>query len=239
MKIQAKQLGWLKMGDFCPRCLWLMLKHPLPDNSVYNSPPARIFRQFENFVQRSISQVMQQTKRLPSWLSSALETSFPSMPNVQEVCTQKTLSMRVGDAELIGRADILCRLDDGTFFIGDFKLSQPSERYTPFYETQLNAYAFLTRRQLNLKVSRLALIYFELDEQSIAMPSIVGIMAPIKCIVQPVTVWSDDEVIMLLKQMVNLLSLDQPPEPSSNCCRCRQDLAQWAQMLVDWLVVES
>ncbi len=239
VKIAAKELGWLKMSDFCPRCLWLMQKHSLPEETVYASPPARVFRQFEEFVQRSIRKVMQQTGELPSWLTNAFRTPLPSVPKIHEVHIQRTWLVKVGDAELTGRADILCQLEDGTWLIADFKLSQPSTKFVPFYETQLNAYAFLARRGQNLKVNHLALIYFEFDERTVAMPSIGGIMAQMKCTVQPVAVWRDEEVEALVKKMADLLSLDQPPEPKPNCHKCREDLMHWAQMLVDWLKVES
>lgn len=216
-----------------------MQKHSLPEETVYASPPARVFRQFEDFVQRSIREVMQQTGQLPSWLVNALQTALPSMPKVQKVQIQQTWSVQVGDAELTGRADILCHLTDGTWLIADFKLSQPSTKFVPLYETQLNAYAFLARRKQNLQVSSLALIYFEFDERTVAMPSMGGIMAPMKCTAQPVAVWSDEEVEALVEQMVNLLSLEQPPDPRPGCHKCREDLMHWAQMLADWLMVES
>lgn len=239
VKIAAKQLGWLKMGDVCQRCLWLMQKHPLPEDSVYASPLSSIFRRFENFIQNSISHVMQQTRKLPSWLANALQNAFPSMPDVQSVLFPKMWSVQVGSAELTGKADILCRLEDETWLIADFKLSKPSTNYKPLYETQLNAYAFLAKKQQKLTISHLALIYFEFDEQSVAMPTISGIMAPIKCTVHPVAVWGDDEIVALVRQMSDLLSLQQPPDPKPDCPRCRQDLAHWAQMLAEWLMVES
>lgn len=237
-RITAKQLGWLKMVDVCPRCLWLMQKHPLPEESVYSSPLSRIFRQFEGFVQRSIIQVTQQTGNLPLWLVKELQKVFPSMPNVRSVLTQKSWSVQVNDVELRGVADILFQLEDDTYFIADFKLSRPSDRYAPLYETQLNAYAFLAR-QNQLPVSRLALIYFELDERTVAMATNDSIMAPMKCIVQPVDIWGDDEIKALVREMSDLLSLQKPPDPKPDCRGCRQDLLHWAQMLTEWLVVES
>jgi len=240
VRIAAKQLGWLKMEDYCPRCLWLMQKHPLPEDTIYTSPLSRIFRQFEDFINRSATQGMQQTSQLPSWLSSALRKEFPSMPGVRQmVIPTSWWSLTMGSATLTGKPDVLMQLEDGTWLIADYKLSQPSGRYAPLYETQLNAYAFLAKRLQGLKVSRLALIYFELDERGVAMPTMSGIMTPMKVSVQPVEVWDEEEVIALVEQMAKLLSREQPPEPKPDCSRCGKDLWDWAQALVDWLMLES
>ncbi|MFN3421016.1 MAG: PD-(D/E)XK nuclease family protein [Armatimonadota bacterium] len=229
LKIAAKQLGWLKMEDFCPRCVWLMQRHPIPQGSVYDSPLSQFFRRFENFVQQLVK------GGIPSWLSMALQTAFPSMPSVRRMLIPPTWSLRVGGGLLTGRPDVLWELEDGTLFIADYKLSQPSTRFAPLYETQLNAYALMAKRQQKSKVSHLALIYFELSEEG--LPPTENLELPIKCTVQPVSVWDEGEVEALVEEMVGLLSQPQPPPPKPNCQRC-EPLTKWAQILADWFRVE-
>lgn len=237
VRIAAKQLGWLKMEDFCPRCVWLMQRHPIPQGSVYDSPISRFFSQFESFVQQSVRQRMEQAGEIPSWLSTALKIAFPSMPPVRRTLNPPTWSLRVEEGILTGKADVLLELADGTWLIADYKLSQPSTRFAPLYETQLNAYALMAKRQQKLAVSHLALIYFEPDERMFSPTP--NLTLPMRCTVQPVSIWDESEVEALAKEMVNLLSQSQPPSPKPGCQKCGSDLTEWAQMLAVWFLVES
>ena len=237
VKIPAKQLGWLKMEDFCPRCVWLTHRHPIPQSSVYYTAMSRFFNQFEDFVQQSVRQGMNQTGNIPSWLSMALQTAFPSMPPVRRMLNPTTWTVRVGEGLLTGKPDVIWELADGTWLIADYKLTQPSTRFNPLYETQLNAYALMAKRLQKLAVSRLALIYFEPDER-LSSPT-ANLTLPMRCTVQPVPVWDESEVEALVREMVELLSQPQPPSPKPGCQRCGSDLTEWAQMLAVWFLVES
>ncbi|WP_456338958.1 PD-(D/E)XK nuclease family protein [Fervidibacter sacchari] len=235
LSVPAKELGWLVRDDFCPRCFWLLQKHKIPEGTLYETRFIRFINQFDRFVKGVISNSVHQDKELPDWLYNPLRQVLPNLPQVQKVIEPSLWEAEVRGFRLTGRADTLWQLEDGTFIIADYKLSQPGGVFQKFYEAQLNAYAFLASRQSPpIKVSHLLLIYFSLDEQGY-VPSWGSANFPFQCSVVSVDIWDYRDVEELVERAGKLLSLPSPPNPAPNCNRCGENLTIWAQQLVAYL----
>lgn len=235
LSLQAKELGRLVLDDFCPRCFWLLQKHKIPEGTLYETRFARFINQFDHFIRSVISDLFHQQGELPDWLYNPLKEVLPDLPRVQRVIEPTNWQADVRGFRLSGRPDSLWELEDGTFIIADYKLSQPGGSFQKFYEAQLNAYALLAARQNPpIKIRHLVLIYFSLDEKGL-VSSLGNAYFPFRCSVRSVGVWDFREVEELVERAGQLLSQSSPPNPAENCNKCGGELMAWAQQLVTYL----
>lgn len=122
---------------------------------------------------------------------------------------------------IVGRFDIVARLDDGSYAVLDFKTGDPSEEKSSMYSRQLHAYAYALEHPeegaLDLHpVSKLGLVYFTPDHCERTGPErqIIGGQ------MQWVEVSLDaEEFLQFLAEVVRLL--DGPlPKPDPECEWC-------------------
>jgi hypothetical protein len=121
-----------------------------------------------------------------------------------------------------GRFDIVIKLDDGTFVVGDFKTGNPNEEKSLMYGRQLHSYAYALEKPdegaLSLgPISKLGLIYFSPDKCDLASGT--------RQILEGSLTWieiarNDDDFLRFLNDVVVLLDGESPPPDPDNCDWC-------------------
>lgn len=153
--ISAKDLGQLAMPNFCPQCFWLQ-RH-------FGKPPSifpGIFSTLDAITKRSTHASFSQTNLPPDWLKA------PEAVDVVEGNTYFNLPVEQ-DWILVGQPDDIFKLKDNTYQIIDYKTARftgQQDELLPMYEVQLNAYAYLAEKYGFQPVSKLALVYFQPEQ---------------------------------------------------------------------------
>jgi len=239
IRISARDLGEILLADFCERCFWLTKRFPLTTNHPFASPIPGIVSQTDAYAKRVINTHLQENGSLPSWLISALNSSFQEL-DFQVVCPIKPTRWRISLLDdrftLAGEADAIWEFTDGRWFIADYKVASwtsTQEHLLPLYQAQLNAYAYLAQKLHGKTIAGLALIYFEPQHspQIIADPDLLQrtkeqMMLGFKCTVKPVDLKPANWVEDLCQQVFNILSSETPPKGRQDCQPC-QALADW------------
>lgn len=154
--ISAKDLGWLKLPDFCPRCFWIE-RH-------IGKPPAvfpGIFSTLDAVSKRSAHRSFLENNKVPGWLPIA------DAVEVEEEETYFKLPVKFGNWILVGKPDDIFRTKYDTYHIVDYKTAKFTARQDellPLYEVQLNCYAYLASQYGFDPVTHLSLIYCQPDE---------------------------------------------------------------------------
>lgn len=65
MRISAKDLGWLAVDDFCPRCFWIE-RHA--KSLPYQMGFPGIFSSIDAYTKNIVERYFQKNGKLPSWL---------------------------------------------------------------------------------------------------------------------------------------------------------------------------
>src|SRR5574343_1423460 len=65
LKISAKELGYLAMPDFCPRCFWF--KRNAPDGLPFQIFPG-IFSSIDSYIKNVVHEWFDRHGSLPSWM---------------------------------------------------------------------------------------------------------------------------------------------------------------------------
>jgi CRISPR/Cas system-associated exonuclease Cas4 (RecB family) len=122
---------------------------------------------------------------------------------------------------IVGRFDIVARLDDGSYAVLDFKTGDPNEEKASMYSRQLHAYAYALEHPeqgaLELRpVSNLGLVYFIPDHCERTGPERQVIGGQLQWV--PVNL-DVEEFLQFLTEVVKLL--DGPlPKPDPQCEWC-------------------
>jgi hypothetical protein len=158
LRISAKQLGAVALGNFCPRCFWIKLQlgHRLP----FQIFPG-IFSSIDAYTKRMVHDYFDQHGVPPGWLAPLGPiTAYRNPPSAAAFQTV----IDKYDIKLTGAADAVFVRPDGSYVIADYKTSRltaAQDSLLPLYEAQLNAYAVIGLRCGFSPVSGLGLIYFE------------------------------------------------------------------------------
>ncbi len=152
--IAASDLTFLLEG--CPRCFVLKVKHGVRQPSM---PLPTIFTILAGLQKDYYSglRTEQISPELPPGIVVFGEKSVRSKPiPIPESSVTFTL---------IGRFDIVLRLDDGTYAVIDFKTGRPHPEKSDIYERQLLAYAYALEHPAEdamgvQRVSHIGLLYF-------------------------------------------------------------------------------
>lgn len=151
----------LSPSDF--KYLWGDCKHCYYNKVVYGiSLPSigmpGVFSRMNSLLQETIhgKNLQEINPDLPSGIIEAKEKYLKSIP-----IPPKNVSF------IHGRFDVLSRLDDGSFAVIDFKITNPSEERLQKFTHQLHAYKFALENPLNgemAEVSRMGIIAISPEE---------------------------------------------------------------------------
>ncbi len=211
-KLSPSQLTFA--WDECPRCFYLKavlgIERPSqPFPKIFTRIDALMKRLFEGQPTSTLS------PELPAGrvaLQGKWVTSAPiSFPGLSASCYIK------------GAFDSVLAFDDGSYAVIDFKTSSPSPDHVGFYGRQLSAYAYALEhpgeKALHLSpVTRLGLCYLEPRD---LRPG-AGWQ---ELVFENAAVWQElpkDEAQFLafMRQVLELLSLPEPPPASPECGFC-------------------
>lgn len=211
-KLSPSQLTFA--WDECPRCFYLKavlgIERPSqPFPKIFTRIDALMKRLFEGQPTSTLS------PELPAGrvaLQGKWVTSAPiSFPGLSASCYIK------------GAFDSVLAFDDGSYAVIDFKTSSPSPDHVGFYGRQLSAYAYALEhpgeKALHLSpVTRLGLFYLEPRD---LCPG-AGWQ---ELVFENAAVWQElpkDEAQFLafMRQVLELLSLPEPPPASPECGFC-------------------
>lgn len=160
-----------------------------------------------------------------SIVGTNLQEIHPDLPNAVVEKTEGFLkSNPVTGAEscyISGRYDIVCRLEDDSLIVIDFKITNPKEDRLAGYATQLHAYKYALENPADPtvtpeKVSQIGLVTISPDDVKLHKGKIVFVASP---------VWHKINVDMgsfhsFIKEISNVL--DGPePEPNASCKYCQ------------------
>lgn len=220
MQISAKDLGWLKTDDFCPRCFWIT-RHDrhLP----YQTPFAGIFSSIDAYTKSIVAKHFERYGHLPEWLGEL--GAVKRLVNVKpsDFRTEKDGTI------LTGIPDQLFERPDRSYGIIDYKTA----RYTgnqdslmPVYEVQLNGYAYIAEAIGDKPVNDLYLAYFEppkrdnFDELTARHTTKEGFDMPFTPAIHRIR--KDlAEVERLLAKASRIYALESPPNGKDGCEDCK------------------
>lgn len=219
MRISAKDLGWLAVDDFCPRCFWIE-RHAkgLP----YQMGFPGIFSSIDSYTKNVVERHFQKTGKLPSWLREVGE--------VEKIVSVKSSEFKLvkGETVLTGIPDLIFKRPDGSFGIVDYKTA----RYTgnqdalmPVYQIQLNGYAWIAEAIGERPVKDLYLVYFEPPSKEVYEQIIDGYTnddgfeMPFKPTIHKIKK-DTKEVERLLKKAEQAYSSEKAPKGLDGCEDC-------------------
>lgn len=122
------------------------------------------------------------------------------------------------DSFISGRFDILSRLDDGTYAVVDFKISDPKEEKVQKFAHQLHAYKFALENPLlgaAKKISKMGVVVVSPDSIKFEKGGVVFKSSPF---------WYEikedmDEFFSFITEVTNLLK-GELPKPTNACKWC-------------------
>jgi CRISPR/Cas system-associated exonuclease Cas4 (RecB family) len=157
IKISAKNLGALALPGFCPRCFWISMHCSKLPFQIFPG----IFSSIDSYTKKVTNLHFELHHRLPSWLK---EVSIQARPvKVPHHSKFKVLHEET-DILLNGMPDEILQKEDGSFLILDYKTAKytkAQDSLLPLYEVQLNAYAYIGKRNGYDPLAGLALVYME------------------------------------------------------------------------------
>jgi CRISPR/Cas system-associated exonuclease Cas4 (RecB family) len=157
IKISAKNLGALALPGFCPRCFWICMHCSKLPFQIFPG----IFSSIDSYTKKVTNLHFELHHRLPSWLK---EVSIQARPvKVPHHSKFKVLHEET-DILLNGMPDEILQKEDGSFLILDYKTAKytkAQDSLLPLYEVQLNAYAYIGKRNGYDPIAGLALVYME------------------------------------------------------------------------------
>ncbi len=223
IRISAKDLGVLALPDFCPRCFWLKMR-------CQNKLPFQIFpgifSSIDSYTKKVTSVHFARYRRLPSWLRELAEPGSPvKVPHYSKFNVTDPYS----EVTLTGMPDEIIEREDGSYLIIDYKTSRFSkaqDSLLPLYRVQLNAYAYIGKRQGFDPVSGLALVYMEpqteLTENE--LDSLVredGFLMGFAGYILEVRIEDERIIPPLLEKVRETYDLENPPSGNDSCRDCK------------------
>jgi hypothetical protein len=218
MQISARDLGTLKLADFCPRCFWIKRhQKKLP----YQKFPG-IFSSIDSYTKSMVEHYFNRNGRLPDWLSEIGEVA-------SVVKKPKDFYVEKQDVKLTGVPDVMFRRNDNGIIIADYKTARYTEgqdELLPSYEVQLNVYAYIAEHVGLEPVHSLYLIYFEPPEKvkheelSKKHTSSEGFELPFTSSIHKIKK-DGSEIEALMLKAHEIYSMNKPPESLEGCEDCK------------------
>jgi len=220
MQISAKDLGWIEMEDFCPRCFWVERHYKLPFQVGFPG----IFSSIDSYTKNVVSKYFERYGKLPDWLGGIGE--------VKRLVKEKSSDFRVerDGVTLTGVPDEIFQRPDGSYGIIDYKTA----RYTgnqdilmPVYEVQLNGYAYIAEAIGDKPVNDLYLVYFEppshdhFDELTSKHTTAEGFEMPFKSNIHKIRK-NTKEIERLMEKANKIYEMAVPPKGRDGCEDCKR-----------------
>jgi CRISPR/Cas system-associated exonuclease Cas4 (RecB family) len=223
IRVSAKDLGVLALPNFCPRCFWI--KMHCANKLPFQIFPG-IFSSIDSYTKKVTSAHFARYNQLPAWLGELGELGKPvKVPHYSKFCVvdQKT------DILLSGMPDEILKRNDSSYFIIDYKTSKftkAQDSLLPLYEVQLNAYAYIGKRQGFDPVSGIALVYMEpqTDLTQDELDSILqedGFLMGFAGHVLQLKLEAEQKIPPLLKEARRIYDLESPPPSNQECRDCK------------------
>ncbi len=222
IRISAKDLGVLALPGFCPRCFWIRLhcENKLP----FQIFPG-IFSSIDSYTKKVTGVHFDRYGQLPAWLQVLGGVGKPvRVPHYSKfyVVDEKT------SVTLRGTPDEIVQRDDGSYLIIDYKtakFTETQDSLLPLYEVQLNAYAYIGKRQGYDPISGLALVYMEPQTQLglEKLDSVLrddGFLMGFQGHVLPLKLEAEQRIPPLLEEARRLYDLEFPPSSNQSCRDC-------------------
>ena len=223
IRISAKDLGALTLPNFCPRCFWIKMhcSNKLP----FQIFPG-IFSSIDSYTKKVTNTHFARYSQLPSWLKELGDLGKPvKVPHYSKFCVldEKT------EVLLSGMPDEILQKEDGSHFIIDYKtakFTKTQDSLLPMYEVQLNAYAYIGKRQGFDPIWGIALVYMEpqtdltLDE----LDSILrkdGFLMGFAGHVLQLKLEAEQKIPPLLEEVRRIYDHKSPPSGNQDCRDCK------------------
>lgn len=223
MKISAKNLGILALKDHCPRCFYIKLKmgFKLP----YQIFPG-IFSSIDSYSKKITWAYFAKYGKLPQWFSpfGKFIKVVPTLHHSKFFMVDRKTGIR-----LTGVPDDIFLMEDGKFFIVDYKTAKFTENQDALmsiYQVQLNGYALILEKLGIGKVGGIGLCYYEpqgdTPAQNIeAVLKQDGFSMPFKAHLKQLELNPEGVVLPLLAQVRELWGRKQVPEGRVGCRDCQ------------------
>jgi hypothetical protein len=223
IKISAKELGALALPGFCPRCFWI--KMHCANKLPFQIFPG-IFSSIDSYTKKVTGAHFARYQKPPSWLTELGDLGEPvKVPHHSKfkVVDEQT------NIVLNGMPDEIFKKDDGSYFIVDYKTSrftQTQDSLLPMYDVQLNAYAYIGKRQGFDPVSGIALVYMEpqTDLEQDELDSVLredGFLMGFAGHILQLKLSPEQKIPPLLEKVRMIHDLDLAPPGSEACRDCR------------------
>lgn len=223
IKISAKDLGVLALPNFCPRCFWIKMHcgNKLP----FQIFPG-IFSSIDSYTKKVTNAHFAKYNQPPSWLMKLGNLGEPvKVPHHSKY----KVADEQNDVVLSGMPDEIFRKNDSSYFIVDYKTSKFTETQDsllPMYEVQLNAYAYIGKRQGFDPISGIALVYMEpqTDLTQDELDSKLwrdGFLMGFAGYVLELKLEPEQKIPPLLKRVRLIYDLGSPPPGTEECRDCK------------------
>ena len=221
MRISAKDLGWLAVDDFCPRCFWIE-RHAkgLP----YQMGFPGIFSSIDAYTKNIVERYVQKNEGFPKWMSS--------IGDIKRIINVKPSEFKVEkeNITLSGIPDLIFERHDGSFAIVDYKTAKYTgnqDSFMPVYQIQLNGYAYIAEAIGYKPVKDLYLVYFEPPYKETyevitdKHTNGEGFDMPFKPVIHKIK-RDTKEIDRLLEKASKTYELSKPPKGLDGCKDCER-----------------
>ena len=220
MQISAKDLGWLAVDGFCPRCFWVERHYKLP----YQGGFPGIFSSIDSYTKNIVERYFERNGRFPDWFNGVGEAKSITHIKPSEFKTT------VGNMTLTGIPDLIFQKSDSSFCIVDYKTARYTanqDELMPVYQIQLNGYAYIAERLGNKPVKELYLVYFEPPhsdrflELTVKHTTDEGFEMPFRPRVHKISK-NTDKIENLLKKANKIYEMETLPKGLDGCNDCER-----------------
>ncbi len=196
----------------CPRCFWLQHHAHLPrPRGIFSSLPNAL----DAIIKANVYPFIPLHSK-PSWLLPELRSA--SVVNVPKLFYEKD------GVVMTGSLDQLLQLEDGEYFIVDYKTSRhvySPETAAKFYSLQLDCYALLCEENGFKPIETAYLVFFtpvSMLSEGALLPKPMNIFR-FETTAIPIPV-DPERAKKVIAEAVAVASRDEPPEPSPTCEYC-------------------
>ena len=228
VRISAKNLGQLKLPDYCPRCFYLKLK--LQFSLPWQVFPG-IFSTIDSYSKKITWQYYKKHKVVPPWFKPF--GKFTGLLKVPHWSKFYVVDEQF-NIKLNGMPDDIFIMADGRYFIVDYKTAKftdTQDELIGMYKVQLNGYAYIFEKLGMGKVGGLGLCYYEpLGNAPVNKLEKVlqenGFVMPFKAHLKKVKLDPGGIVLPLLKEVRKLVDRKKAPGGRDGCkdCEVLEDL---------------